>query len=47
MSLWLKMLNGFLMEKKSIFQNIKVKNFKNLEILQSKRFFQFSSDDNF
>ena len=33
--------------KKIIFKNIKVKNFKNLEILQSKRFFQFSSGDNF
>ena len=33
--------------KKSIFEN-KVKNFKNLEILQSKRdFFQFFLGDNF
>ena len=31
----------------SIFQNKNVKNFKNLEILCSKRFFQFSSDNNF
>ena len=37
----------FLMEKKSIFKNIKVENFKNLENLQPKRFFQFSSGDNF
>ena len=35
--LWLKELNGFLMGKNSIFQNRKVENFKNLEILQSKR----------
>ena len=34
--------------KKSIFENNKVKNFKNLEILQSKRdFFQFFLGDNF
>ena len=37
-----KKVNGFLMEKKSNFQNNKVENFKNLEILQSKRnFFNF------
>ena len=36
------MLNGFLMEKYSVFQNSKVENFKNLEILQFKRdFFNF------
>ena len=36
-----KKLNGFLIEKNSNFQNNKVKNFKYLEILQSKRdFFQ-------
>ena len=34
-----KKLNGFLIEKNSNFQNNKVKNFKYLEILQSKRFF--------
>ena len=39
MSLWLKKLNVFLMEKHSIFQNNKVKNFKNLEIFQSRRDF--------
>ena len=34
--------------KKTNFQNINVKNFKNLEILWSKRdFFQVSSDNNF
>ena len=38
-SLWLKKLNGFLMEKKIIFQIIQVESFKNLEILQSKRDF--------
>ena len=38
MSLWLKKLNVFLMEKHSIFQN-KVENFKSLEILQSRRDF--------
>ena len=31
-----KKLNGFLKGKNSIFHNNKVKNFKNLEILQSK-----------
>ena len=37
-----KKLNGFLMGEKSIFQNNEVVNFKNLEILQSKRdFFDF------
>ena len=42
MSLWLKKLNVFLMEKHSIFQNNKVKNFKNLEIFQSRRdFFKY------
>ena len=35
-SVWLKKLNGFLMGKNSIFQNNKVKNFKNPEILRSK-----------
>ena len=39
MSLWLKKLNGFLKGKNSIFHNDKVKNVKNLEILQSKRDF--------
>ena len=40
--MWLKKLNGFMMGKKSIFQNNKVENFKNLEILQSKSdFFNF------
>ena len=39
MSLWLKKLNVFLMEKHSIFQNNKVKNFKNLEIFLSRRDF--------
>ena len=39
MSLWLKKLNVFLMEKHSIFQNNKVKNFKDLEIFQSRRDF--------
>ena len=34
-----KKLNGFLKGKNSIFHNNKVKNFKNLEILQSKRDF--------
>ena len=38
MSLWLKKLNGFLKGKNSIFHN-KVENFKNLEILLSKRDF--------
>ena len=38
MSLWLKKLNVFLMQKHSIFQN-NVENFKNLEILQSRRDF--------
>ena len=47
MSLWLKKLNGFLKGKNSIFHNNKVENFKNLEILQSKRFFQMSSGNNF
>ena len=43
-----KKINGFLIRKNSIFQNNKVKSFKNLEILQSKKdFFQFSSSDNF
>ena len=37
----------FLMGKNSNFQNNKVENFKNLQILQSKRFFQFFSGDNF
>ena len=36
MSLWLKKLNVFLMEKHSIFQNNKVENFKSLEIFQSR-----------
>ena len=35
-SVWLKKLSGFLMGKNSIFQNNKVKNFKNPEILRSK-----------
>ena len=39
MSLWLKKLNVFLMEKHSIFQNNKVENFKSLEIFQSRRDF--------
>ena len=39
MSLWLKKLNGFLKGKNSIFHDDKVKNVKNLEILQSKRDF--------
>ena len=39
MSLWLKKLNVFLMEKHSIFQNNKVENFKDLEIFQSRRDF--------
>ena len=34
------------MGKNSIFQNNKVEIFKNLEILWSKRFFQFSSAEN-
>ena len=38
MSLWLKKLNVFLMEKHPIFQN-NVENFKSLEILQSRRDF--------
>ena len=38
MSLWLKKLNVFLMEKHLIFQN-NVGNFKSLEILQSRRDF--------
>ena len=38
MSLWLKKLNVFLMEKHSIFQN-NVENFKSVEILQSRRDF--------
>ena len=38
MSLWLKKLNVFLMEKYLIFQN-NVGNFKSLEILQSRRDF--------
>ena len=38
----IKKINGFLIGKNSIFQNNKVKSFKNLEILQSKRdFFNF------
>ena len=37
----------FLMGKNSTFINNKVENFKNLEILQSKRFFEFSSGNNF
>ena len=37
MSLWLKKLNVFLMEKHSVFQN--VENFKSVEILQSRRDF--------
>ena len=39
MSLWLKKLNVFLMEKHSIFQNNKVENSKSLEIFQSRRDF--------
>ena len=39
MSLSLKKLNVFLMEKHSIFQNNKVENFKSLEIFQSRRDF--------
>ena len=39
MSLWLKKLNVFLMEKHPIFQNNKVENFKSLEIFQSRRDF--------
>ena len=38
-SLWLKKLNGFLLGKHSIFQNNKVKNFKNLQVFRSKRDF--------
>ena len=41
-TLCLKKLNGFLMGKNLIFQNKKVENFKNLEILWCKRdFFNF------
>ena len=37
----IKKLHDFFMEKSSIFQNNKVENFKNHEILQSKNFFSF------
>ena len=41
-----KKTKWFFHGKNLIFQNSTVENFKNLEILQSKRFFQFSSGNN-